>query len=177
MSVLFIRQRQMPAHPTSVRLLLTGKLKSKAQMRVAILEDIHQAYEHTAGVRRLRERADVRIFTAPFGSPQALRGFDALIANRERTRFTRALFEQLPDLRILAQTGSHAYHIDLAAAREHGVIVAKGNSGLSTAAGELAIGLAIALLRQIPALDAAVKSGQWPTPMGQELNGKTLGIV
>ena len=27
------------------------------------------------------------------------------------------------------------------------------------------------------AMDAAVKAGQWPTPMGQELGGKTLGIV
>lgn len=146
-------------------------------MRVAILDDIHHAYEGTSGVARLRQRAEVRICTEPFGSPQALRGFDALIANRERTRFTRELFEQLPDLRVLAQTGSHAYHIDLAAARERGIVVAKASSGASTGAGELAIGLAIALLREIPAMDAAVKAGQWPTPMGRELNGKTLGIV
>jgi phosphoglycerate dehydrogenase-like enzyme len=146
-------------------------------MRVAILDDIHRAYEHTEGVRRLRERAEVRIFMEPFGSPQALRGYDALIANRERTRFTRELFGELPDLRVLAQTGSHAYHIDLAAARERGIVVAKASSGASTGAGELAIGLAIALLRQIPAMDAAVKAGHWPTPMGRELNGKTLGIV
>ena len=58
-------------------------------MRVAILDDIHHAYDGTAGVRRLRERAEVRIFTAPFENPAALRGFDALVANRERTRFTR----------------------------------------------------------------------------------------
>jgi phosphoglycerate dehydrogenase-like enzyme len=146
-------------------------------MRVAILDDIHQAYEGTQGVARLRERSEVRIFTGPFGSPQALRGYDALIANRERTRFTRELFEQLPDLRVLAQTGSHAYHIDLAAAQQRGIVVAKASSGASTGAGELAIGLAIALLRQIPAMDGAVKAGQWPTPMGRELNGKTLGIV
>jgi phosphoglycerate dehydrogenase-like enzyme len=116
-------------------------------MRVAILDDIHRAYETTAGIRRLREKAEVRVFTAPFGDPSALRGFDALVANRERTRFTRQLFEQLPDLRILAQTGNHAYHIDLAAARERGVVVAKASGGFSTGAGELAIGLAIALMR------------------------------
>jgi phosphoglycerate dehydrogenase-like enzyme len=74
-------------------------------MRVAILDDIHQAYESTSGVRRLRERAEVQIFTKPYGDPSALRGFDALIANRERTRFSRALMQQLPDLRIIAQTG------------------------------------------------------------------------
>jgi phosphoglycerate dehydrogenase-like enzyme len=146
-------------------------------MRVAILDDIHRVWAATEGVRRLRERAEVRIFEQPFGDPAALRGCDALIANRERTRFTRELFARLPDLRILAQTGNHAYHVDLAAAREHGVVVAKAAGGFSAGAAELAIGLAIAVLRGIPAADAAVKAGAWPTPVGRELSGKTLGIV
>ncbi|MBI1876392.1 MAG: hypothetical protein HYS05_21230 [Acidobacteria bacterium] len=47
----------------------------------------------------------------------------ALVATRERTRFTRELFGQLPDLRIIAQTGNHAYHIDLAAAEARGIVV------------------------------------------------------
>jgi phosphoglycerate dehydrogenase-like enzyme len=146
-------------------------------MRVAILDDIHHAYERTDGVRRLRERAEVRIFTAPFGDPAALRGFDALVANRERTRFTRALLAQLPDVRIIAQTGGHAYHIDLAAAQQQGIVVAKAAGGFSTGAAELAIGLAIALMRGIPAADTAVKSGAWPATLGVELHAKTMGIV
>jgi phosphoglycerate dehydrogenase-like enzyme len=146
-------------------------------MRVAILDDIHHAYERTDGVRRLRERAEVRIFTAPFGDPAALRGFDALVANRERTRFTRALLAQLPDVRIIAQTGGHAYHIDLAAAQQQGIVVAKAAGGFSTGAAELAIGLAIALMRGIPAADTAVKSGAWPATLGVELHDKTMGIV
>lgn len=146
-------------------------------MRVAVLDDIHQAYEHTAALARLRQRAEVKVFTAPFGAPEALRGFDALIANRERTRFSRELLEQLPDLRIIAQTGNHSYHIDLAAAAERGIIVGKASGGFSTGAAELTIGLAIALMRQIPAGDAAVKSGRWIAPLGRELHGQTLGIV
>ena len=108
-------------------------------MRVAILDDIHGAYAATEGVRRLRERAEVTILERPFGAPEALRGFDALVANRERTKFTRALFEALPDLRILAQTGNHAYHVDFAAAADRGVVVAKASGGFSTGAAELAI--------------------------------------
>ena len=146
-------------------------------MRVAILDDIHKAYENTAGVGRLRQRAEVEIFVGPFGDPTALRGFDALVANRERTRFTDALLEQLPDLRIIAQTGNHAYHIDLAAAEKRGIVVAKASAGFSTGAAELAIGLAIALMRDIPSMHGAVKSGQWPTPLGHELYGKTMGVV
>src|ERR1700686_3590083 len=84
-------------------------LKGLETMRVAILDDFHHAYEQTAGVRRLRERAEVKIYTDPFGHPSVLRGFDAIVATRERTKFDRRLLEQLPDLRIISQTGNHAY--------------------------------------------------------------------
>jgi phosphoglycerate dehydrogenase-like enzyme len=147
------------------------------EVRVAILDDVHHAYESTEGVRRLRERAEVRIFTSPFGDPGVLRGFDALIANRERTRFTRELLAQLPDLRIIAQTGNHAQHIDLEEAAERGVIVAKASGGFSVGAAELAIGLAIAVMRQIPAAHEALKRGEWATTSTPVLNGKVLGII
>jgi phosphoglycerate dehydrogenase-like enzyme len=146
-------------------------------MRVAILDDIHDAYEGTEGVRRLRQRVELKIFREPFGAPQALKGFDALVANRERTRFSRDLLEQLHDLRIIAQTGNHAYHIDLTAAAERRIVVGKASGGFCSGAGELVFGLAIALMRHIPSANAAVKSGEWPRPMGCELHGKTLGIV
>jgi len=146
-------------------------------MRVAILDDIHRAWEGTDGVRRLRERAEVKIFTEPFGSAAALRGFDALVANRERTKFTRALLEQLVDVRVIAQTGNHAAHMDFAAAHERGIVVAQASGGYSIGAAELTIGLAIAVMRQIPRQDAAVRRGVWHTPYTPVLHGKTLGAV
>ena len=147
-------------------------------LRVAILDDIHHAWEATDGVRRLRARAEsVRIFTGPFGGAADLAGFTALVANRERTRFDRALLNALPDLKIIAQTGNHAYHIDLAAAEARGIIVAKATGGYSIGAAELAVGMMIALLRQIPASDRAMKAGAWATPMTRVLHGKMLGIV
>lgn len=146
-------------------------------MRVAFLDDFHDAYHETAGVRRLREHAEVRIFTEAFGTAETLSGFDAVVATRERTPFTRQLMEQLPDLRIIAQTGNHAYHIDLAAAEERGIVVGKATGGFCTAAGELAIGLMMAVMRQIPSTDQALKNGTWPTPMTRVLRSKTLGIV
>lgn len=145
-------------------------------MRIAILDDVHRAYEGTTGVSRLRDRAEVQIFTAPFGDPAALRGFDAVVANRERTRFTRDLLQQLPNLQIIAQTGNHAYHIDLAAAEERKIIVAKAAGGFCRSAAELAFGLMIAVMRQIPSVDREVKLGRWPTPMTRVLHDK-MGIV
>ena len=147
-------------------------------MRVAILDDIHHAYQSTEGVRRLRQRAEVNIFVEPFGDPSALQGFDAIIANqRENSLYTAAPAQQLPDLQIIAQTGNHAYHIDLAAADDLRIIVGKAAGGFRRSAGELAIGLMIAVMRQIPSADRDVRSGRWPTPMTRVLRGKTLGIV
>jgi hypothetical protein len=57
-------------------------------MRVAILDDVHHAYEGTPGITRLRERADVIIFTQPVHDLSSLRGIDAFIANRENAVFT-----------------------------------------------------------------------------------------
>ncbi len=146
-------------------------------MRVAILDDIHRAYETTGAVSRLRERAEVKIFTAAFQQPSVLGGFDAIIANRERTAFTRELLERLPDLRIIAQTGNHAHHIDFEAAGDLGIVVARASGGYSIGAAELTIGLALALMRRIPECDSALKRGEWPTPLTPILHGKTLGII
>lgn len=146
-------------------------------MRVAFINDIHQAYEETEGVRRLREFADVTIFTSPETDPAQLQGFEAIVATRERTHFTADLFARLPDLRVIAQTGNHAYHVDLQAAEHHGVIVGKASGGFCAAAGELTFGLMMAVMRQIPQSDQAMKNGGWPTPMTRVLGGKTLGIV
>jgi len=146
-------------------------------MRIAILDDIHGAWDSTDAVRRLRERAEVRVFTVPFGAPSALSGFDVLIANRERTRFTRALLEQLVDVRVIVQTGNHAAHIDFAAAAERGILVAQASGGYSIGAAELAIGLALAAMRQIARQDAAVRRGEWHTPSTPVLHGKTLGVI
>lgn len=146
-------------------------------MRVAVLNDIHHAYEETSGLRRLREHAQVEVFTEPLSGPADLKGFDAVIANRERTLFTAQFMEQLPELRIIAQTGNHAYHIDLEAAERLGIVVAKATGGFCTSAGEITFGLMMAIMREIPSVDSAVKRGEWPTPMTRVLRGKTLGIV
>jgi phosphoglycerate dehydrogenase-like enzyme len=146
-------------------------------MRIAFIDDFDEAYEGTPGLDRLREFAAVEVFTRPVAHPSDLRGFDGLVATRERTHFTAELFDQLPDLKIIAQTGNHAYHIDLSAAEERGIVVAKAIGGFCTAAGELTFGLMMAVMRHIPTVDAAMKAGQWTAPLGQTLRGKSLGIV
>jgi phosphoglycerate dehydrogenase-like enzyme len=145
-------------------------------MRIAFIDDFDEAYEGTPGLDRLRKFAEVEIFTRPVARSE-LRGFDGLVATRERTHFTAEFFDQLPDLKIVAQTGNHAYHIDLPAAEARGIVVAKAIGGFCTAAGELTFGLMMAVMRHIPLVDTAMKAGEWKAPLGYTLRGKSLGIV
>ncbi|HUL80880.1 MAG TPA: NAD(P)-dependent oxidoreductase, partial [Gammaproteobacteria bacterium] len=81
------------------------------------------------------------------------------------------------DVRVIAQTGNHAAHLDFAAAAEFGIVIAHAGGGYSIGAAELTIGLAQAVMRRIPQCDAALKRGEWPTPLTPILHGKTLGLV
>lgn len=154
-------------------------------MRIVVLDDFHHTYEASAGVARLREFADVTVFAAPATSRaelvERLRDVPIIIANRERTAFPADLFPSLPKFELLCQTGGHAYHVDLKAATEAGVALALAYSndpatvGLSTA--ELTLALMMAVMRQIPHSDGAIRAGEWPLPLGHCLYGKTLGLL
>ena len=145
-------------------------------MRIAILDDVHHAWGTTAGVAKLRERAEVEIFTEPTAAT-ALDGFDAVIANRERTRFNREFLAALTTVKLIVQTGNHANHVDFGAARDYGIVVAQASGGYSVGAAELAIGLAIACMRRIPQLDRQLREGSWQVPSTPVMQGKTFGVV
>jgi len=146
-------------------------------MRVAILDDFQQAWDCTAGVKRMRERVEVTIFTERFGDATALQGFDVLVANRERTAFDRQLLEALGDVKLIVQTGKHNPHIDFDAARDCGIEIRTASGGYSIGAAELSIALALAVTRRIPMLDAAVRRGEWLPPSTPVMHGKTFGVI
>ena len=148
-------------------------------MKVTVLDDYQRAFELTDAIQRLRTKAEVQILTDKLPTEAALaetlRGSQAIIPVRERTKFTASLFEQLPDLEYISQTGNHAYHVDMEAATRRGVVVSLAPGGNSTT--ELTFGLMLAVMRRIPQSDAAVRRGEWPLVLGYVLKGKTLGIL
>jgi phosphoglycerate dehydrogenase-like enzyme len=89
----------------------------------------------------------------------------------------------VPELELIAQTGNHAYHVDMAAATKAGVLVGMASSDVATMGAiarstiELTFGLMIAVLRRIPQTDQAMRSGEWPSFAGRTLAGKKLGIL
>ncbi|HVA25978.1 MAG TPA: D-2-hydroxyacid dehydrogenase family protein [Chloroflexota bacterium] len=147
-------------------------------VNVAVLDDWQDAWRQTDAIKRLEGRARVAFLTEPTSDMSKLKGFEVLIANRERTRFTAELLRQMPDARLLVQTGGRAPNVDLEAATGCGIIVAKAaGSGPSTGAAELTIGLILDVMRHITSADAAMHAGQWTAPLGRELRGKTLGLI
>jgi phosphoglycerate dehydrogenase-like enzyme len=84
-------------------------------VRVAVLDDYHRVFEADPAIQRLRGRLPVDVYTEKLPLDK-LRTYPILVALRERTRFDAAFFAALPELELIAQTGNHAYHVDLAAA-------------------------------------------------------------
>jgi phosphoglycerate dehydrogenase-like enzyme len=105
-----------------------------------------------------------------------LADFDAVVAMRERTPFTRARLERLPRLRLLVTTGMANASIDLDAAREHGVVVC-GTGGLPSPTAELTWALILGLTRRVAEEDRAIRAGGWQHTIGPELAGRTLGVI
>lgn len=94
--------------------------------------------------------------------------------------FTRAQMEALPRLEIIASFGNPAHTVDLAAAKEHGLIVTNTPDHIIPVVADLALGLLIAVMRRIVECDRFVRAGRWPqgrVPVGRNLGGKTCGIV
>jgi phosphoglycerate dehydrogenase-like enzyme len=152
-------------------------------MKVAVLDDYHRVFDADPSIQRLRRRIPVDVYTEKLASIDTLRPYPILIALRERTRFDAAFFERLPSLELIAQTGNHAYHVDLDAATRAGVLIGMAGSdaqAMGTVARstiELTFGLMIALLRRIPQTDQAMRRGEWPSFAGRALSGKKLGIL
>src|SRR5437773_11741913 len=101
--------------------------------RVAILDDYQDVAGRMADWKSLPAGTEVVIFRDHLSDPDALvkrlADFEAVIAMRERTPFTRPLLKRLPRLRLLITTGMRNASIDVAAAVEQGVVVC-GTSGL-----------------------------------------------
>jgi D-3-phosphoglycerate dehydrogenase len=89
----------------------------------------------------------------------------------------RAALEVANSLRVIARYGAGVDRVDLVAAREKSITVTNTPSANAVSVAELAIGLMVALARQIPSANAATRSGGWPRLDGVTLDGKVVGLL
>ena len=93
---------------------------------------------------------------------------------------TRALLEQLPDLRVIGVHGTGVDPVDVAACTERGVVVTNTPGANADAVTELTIAMMIAVLRRLTTSAHQTRVERaWDSARhtGGELKGRTLGLV
>ena len=134
-----------------------------------------------AGYEYLRkhgyEAVDGRGFTEE-GIITEIRDCDALIVRT--ARITRQIFDAAPKLKILARHGAGYDGVDLAAAREHGVLVCTAGGANAISVAELTIFYMLYCSRNFKKVQNLYLQDYRQAKMGvpkTELEGKTLGLV
>lgn len=149
-------------------------------MRLAIIDDFQNVVTSVVDWTVLKDRADITVFTDHIEdvdkTAARLEPFEIVVCIRERTKFSRQLFEKLPNLKLLVTGGMRNLGIDLDAARDHGVVVC-GTESLGYGTAELTWGLLLATVRNIPREVESVRKGGWQVGLGVGLKGKTLGVI
>ncbi|BCN38495.1 dihydrofolate reductase [Alicycliphilus denitrificans] len=106
-------------------------------------------------------------------------GIAAVLASADAV-VDAALMDQLPNLRLVSVIGVGYDGVDVAAARTRGVAVTHTPGVLDDDVADLALGLMLAVARQIPAADRFVREGRWPQgpmPVARRLSGARCGLV
>jgi D-3-phosphoglycerate dehydrogenase/(S)-sulfolactate dehydrogenase len=106
----------------------------------------------------------------------SLKDVTALVV-RNRTKVTAEIIAAAPKLKVIARAGVGLDNIDLKAADAAGVVVVAGLGANAVSVGELTLGLALALLRNVPGHDVATRDGGWVRTPGRELSGLTWGLL
>jgi D-3-phosphoglycerate dehydrogenase / 2-oxoglutarate reductase len=103
---------------------------------------------------------------------------DALLV-RSAVQVTREVLAKAPRLRVIGRAGVGVDNVDLDAATEAGVLVMNTPGGNAISVAEHTLALMLAMARHVPQADASTHAGKWEKKklMGNELRGKTLGIV
>ena len=114
-----------------------------SRYRCAILDDYQNVALEAADWSKVAGDLDIEVFNDHLGRPdsviEALQGFGIICAMRERTAFPRAVIEKLPDAKLFVTTGLRNASIDVAAAKERGVVVCgTPSAGNPTAGSRLA---------------------------------------
>jgi phosphoglycerate dehydrogenase-like enzyme len=150
--------------------------------KIAVLDDYVGDVLDYADWSRLPDDCAVTVYQAHAANEDALvtrlAPYDIVCAMRERTVFSRSVFERLPNLKLLCSTAARNAAIDVQAAADHGVVVcgtAAPDPGLATA--ELTWALILGLTRNIHVEDANMRAARWQTTMGRDLKYLTLGVV
>src|SRR5262249_49323290 len=152
-----------------------------AKPLLLILDDWEKLIQKMNCWNQLKDLVEIKFLKEPIDRIPDLEIEQAefIMAIRERTILIEQVFKRMPRLKLILQTGGHAYHIDTAAARERNIVIALGRrvKGPQASVPELTFAFALGLMHKVYQGNNIMKKGEWSTLMGRTLSGKRLGIL
>jgi phosphoglycerate dehydrogenase-like enzyme len=149
-------------------------------MKIAILDDYQNVALKCADWSGVSRHARIDVFNDHLADPdlvvERLKPYEIVAVMRERTPLTRSILERLPNLKLIASNAPRNASIDMAAVAERGITVTH-SSYTSTPTVELTWALILAGARHLTEEAAGVRRGEWQHTVGDDLAGKTLGVL
>jgi len=148
------------------------------QLNPILIPAINERLNALYCVHRLYEQDEKEAYVREFGT--AIRG----VISGGHTGISNALMEELPALEVVAINGVGTDAVELDYARRRGIAVTATFGALTADVADLAIGLLIAVCRQIVPGDRVIRAGQWiknphpgAIPLSHRVSGMRIGIV
>ena len=129
--------------------------------------------ERTSTLHKLHEAADANGLMATLGPH--VRGVAG-----GGMRIDAAFFDRFPRLEIVSNFGVGYDAVDAREAARRDIMVTNTPDVLNDEVADLALGLLLATIRQIPQTDRYLRAGHWPKgdyPLTATLRGRTVGIL
>lgn len=154
----------------------------KDRLSVFVTRRLPEAVE-----KRLSQLFDVQLRTDDVAMTQeelaaAMKTADVLVPTITDTIDAGLIGQAGPQLKLIANYGAGVDNIDVATARERGVLVSNTPGVLTEDTADMAMGLILAITRRIPEGLAAMQTDKWqgwsPTALlGGRIGGRRLGIL
>ena len=106
-----------------------------------------------------------------------LAGMDAVLASLDQYSAAVLGSPEAGRLKIISRWGVGFDAIDLAAATERGIVVTSTPGMVDEAVADYTFALLLALARRVPEGHVAMRGGAWRVAWGDDVSGKTLGIL
>src|SRR5258706_9248959 len=140
-------------------------------MRLSILDDYQGIALDMADWSAVKGRGiEIAVERHPFADEddvvRSLADSEIVAAMRERTAFPKSVVDRLPKLKLLITTGMRNASFDMAALKDRGVTVCGtgGPGGGNEDTAELAWGLILGAVRDIPQNQQLIRPSGWQNP-------------
>ena len=146
--------------------------------RVAIIDDRFEAYQEEESILGPIATLEVTRSTDPGDIAAGVRDADAVIVNLEP--IPRPTIEGMRRCKIICRYGIGYDNVDIAAATERGIWVARVPDYGIEDVSDHALGLFLACVRKIPYTDRGIRDGGWGFRRNRpsyRIRGKTFGLL